>query len=140
MHIHNAFHLAHGGADFGEVNAARSAFEKDVEGFADDRPGAPEDHSRDNQREQRVDPVLMREQDGEAADDDGGGGKRVAEHVQEHAADVDVAGELPEQRGDETIHQDAGSGDRHHQLGLDCDGDGEAVDGGNGDPDGEDHE
>jgi len=112
--VDDAFYLGHGGANVGEVECARCAFEEDVEGFADDGPGAPEDHSRDDEREQRVDPVLMREQDGEAANDDSGGGEGVAKHVQEDAADVDIAGELPEQGGDEAVHQDTGGGYLHH--------------------------
>jgi len=80
------------------------------------------------------------DEDAEAAEDDGGGGEGVAEHVQEDAADVDVAGELPEECGDEAVHDDAGGGDRHHEVRLDGDGSGEAVDGFDGDPDGEHHE
>ncbi len=111
-----------------------------MQGLADDAPGAHDDHGRDDEREQRVYPILVSDEDAESAEDDGGGGEGVAEHVQEDAADVDVAGELPEQGGDEAVHDDAGGGDRHHEVGLDGDGSSEAVDGFDGDPYGERHE
>ena len=94
----------------------------------------------DDEGEDGVDPGHAGEEDGCATDDDGGGGERVAEHVEEDAADVDVAGEAPEQRGDGAVHEDAGGGDVHHELGLDGDRGGEAVDGVDGDPGGEDDE
>ena len=100
---------------------------------------------------QRIMPAMMSERTGSihimpvkrmasAAGDDGGGGERVAQHVEEDGADVDVAGELPEQGGDGAVHQDAGGGDVHHQAGLHGDGGVEAMDGGDGDPGGEDDE
>jgi hypothetical protein len=116
------------------------AFEEDVEGLADDSGGAPEDHSGDDEGEEGIDPGEAGEEDGRAASDDGGGGEGVAEHVEEDAADVDVAGELPEQAGDAAVHEDAGGGDDHHQPGLDGTGAAEAVESGDGDPTGEDDE
>ena len=140
VNVDDAFDLLHGLADVGEVQAAGGAFEEDVEGFADDAEGAVKDHGGDEQGEERVDPLLVRHENTEAAEDDGGGGEGVAEHVEEDAADVDVAGELPEESGDGAVHDDAGGGDHHHEARLDGDGLGEAVDGGDGDPAGEDHE
>ncbi len=52
--------------------------------------------------------LMAGEEDGCATGDDGGGGEGVAEHVEEDAADVDVAGELPEEGGDGAVHEDAG--------------------------------
>ena len=60
--------------------------------------------------------------------------------MEEDAADVDVAGEAPEQGGDGAVHQDAGGGDDHHDAWLDGDRDGDAMDGFEGDPGGEDDE
>ena len=81
------------------------------------------------------------EQDACAASDDGGrGGGRVAEHVEEDGADVDVTGKSPEQAGYGAVHQDAGGGDIHHETGLDRDGRIEAMDGGDTDPGCEDDE
>ncbi len=60
--------------------------------------------------------------------------------MEEDAADVDVSGGAPEQGGDGAVHQDSGGGDVHHQPGLDGDGSGDAVDGLEGDPGGEDDE
>ncbi len=93
--IDDALDGVHGGADFGEIDRARGAFEEDVQGFADDAEGAPQNHGGDHKGQERVDPLLVRKGDEEATDDDGGGGDGVAEHVDEDAADVDVAGEAP---------------------------------------------
>lgn len=94
----------HGVADGSELQITRRALEEDVEGLADDADGAPEDHGGDEDGEERVDPGHAGKEDGCAAYDDGGGGERVAEHVEEDAADVDVAGEAPEQGGDGAVH------------------------------------
>lgn len=130
----------HGVADGGELHVARCALEEDVEALADDADGAPEDHGGDEDGQQRVDPRHAGEQDGCATDDDGGGGEGVAEHVEEDAADVDVAGEAPEESGDGAVHQDAGGCDVHHKLRPDGDGNCDTVDGFDGDPGREDDE
>ena len=116
------------------------SFEEDVEGFADDADGTPEDHGGDDDGEDGVDPGHAGEEDGCASNDDGGGGECVAEHVEEDASDVDVAGEAPEEGGDGAVHEDAGGCDNHHDARLDGDRDGEAVQGFEGDPGGEDDE
>ena len=138
--VEDAVDGLHGVTDGGELHVARRALEEDVEGFADDADGAPEDHGGDDERENRVDPGHSGEEDGCAAHDDGGGGEGVAEHVQEDAADIDVAGEAPEEGGHGAVHQDSGGGDVHHQARLNGDRDGEAVDGFDGNPGGEDDE
>ena len=46
----------HGRADLGKAHVARSAFEKDVECFADDADGAEEDHAGDEDGENGIDP------------------------------------------------------------------------------------
>jgi len=138
--VDDAGDLFHGRANVGEVEAARRSFEQDVQGLADDTDRAPEDHGGDDEREQGVDPLQAGKQNAETAEDDGSGGQRVAEHVQEDAADVDVAGKLPEQGGDGAVHQNTGSGDIHHEARLNDDRVGEAVDGGDGDPAGKDDE
>jgi len=118
----------------------RRAFKQDVQRLADDCGGAPGDHSGDKDREGGVEPECAGGQDARATRDDGGGGERVAQHVQEDGADVDVARGLPEQRGDGAVHQDTGGGDGHHDAGLDGDRRVEAMDGGDGDPCGKDDE
>ena len=70
-----------------------------------------------SERERRVEPQGAGDEDADAAGDDGRGGERVAQHVQEDGADVDVAGGLPEQGGDGAVHEDAGGGDVHHDAG-----------------------
>ena len=79
-------------------------------------------------------------QDAGASGDDRGCRKGVAGHVEEGAAHVDVAGHSPEKRGDYAIHHHAGGGHNHHQFRLDGDWSAEAVDGFDGDPDGDDDE
>ena len=89
--VEDAFDGLHGLTDCGELEAARRAFEEDVEGFADDADGAPEDHCSDDDGEDGVDPHHAGEEDGGATGNDGSGGESVAEHVEEDAADVDVS-------------------------------------------------
>ena len=47
--VDDAFNLFHAGADGGERNAARSAFEENVEGLADDADAGPENEGGDEQ-------------------------------------------------------------------------------------------
>ena len=77
------------------------------------------------------------EEDGGAADNDRGSRERVAQHVNEGAADVDVTRGGPKQGGDYAVHQDAGRGDDHHQPGLHLHRLTQPMDGRNGDPDGD---
>ncbi len=135
--VEDAFDRGHGFADFCEFERAGGAFEEDMEGFADDADRRPEDHGGDDEGEGGVDPREVGEEDGGAAEDDGCGGQGIAEHVEEDGADVDVAGEAPEKGGDGAVHQHTGGGDEHHEARLDGDGRGEAVEGGDGDPEGE---
>ena len=93
-----------------------------------------------SKREDGVDPVLTGEEDARAAGDDGGRGERVAGHVEEGGAQVDVARHAPEQGGDDAVHDDAGGSDDHHQARLHGDGSAEAVNGFDGDPEGDDDE
>ena len=58
--VDDAFDGFHAGADFTERNAARRAFEQDVEGFANDADAGPEDQRGNQQREDWVDPVSAR--------------------------------------------------------------------------------
>ena len=116
---------------------ARRAFQQDVERLAHDGERTPENQRGDEDGEHGIDPVVPGEQDGGAADDDRGGRKRVAQHVNEGAADVDVARGGPEQGGDHAVHQHAGGGDDHHEPGLHLNRLAEAVDGRDGDPDGD---
>ena len=129
-----------GGADLAERDGAGGAFEEDVESLSDDGDGGPDDHAGDKEREDGVDPHDACHCDGKSAGDDGGGRERVAEHMDEDAADVDVSGELPEEAGDGAIHEDSGGRYVHHKAGLDGYGGVEAVDGGEADPGGEDDE
>ena len=80
------------------------------------------------------------EQDGGATDNHRSGRKRVAQHVNEGAADIDVARGGPKQGGDHAVHQDAGRGDNHHQPGLHLHRLTQPMDGRNGDPDGDQHQ
>ena len=123
-----------------ERDAARRAFQKDVEGFADDADAGPEDERGDEQREGGVDPVVAGEQDARAAGDDGGCRERVAGHVEKGGAQVDVAGHAPQQSGDHAVHHHAGGGHDHHEPGCTATGAREPVDGFDADPEGDDDE
>src|SRR5579859_6501760 len=71
--VDDAFDGLHTGADFVEGEAARGAFQEDVEGFADDVGGAPEDHGGDEDGEDGIDPVLACPENACASGDDCGG-------------------------------------------------------------------
>ena len=100
----------------------------------------PQDEGGDNEGEDGVDPVAAGEKDACAPGDNGRGGKSVAGHVDEGGAEIHVAGHTPEESGDNAVHQHAGSGYVHHEAGLDGDGDVEAVDGFEADPEGDEDE
>ena len=70
-------------------------------------------------------------------DDDGGGGEGVAGHVEEGGAKIDVAGDAPEECGDDAIHDDTGGGGDDHDARVDGDRSVKAMDGLEGDPEGE---
>ena len=127
-------------ADGGKLQIPRGALEEDVEGFADNADGTPEDHGGDDEREDWVDPGHAGKENGCTAYDNGSGGESVAEHVQKDTANVDIPRKTPEQGGHGAVHQNTGGGDVHHQSGLNGDRDGEPVDGLEGDPGGEDDE
>ena len=130
----------HAGTDLGRRAAARRAFEEDVQGFADDADTGPKNERGDEKRENGIDPVVTGEENAKAACDDGSGGKRVASHVQEGAAEVDVAGYAPQKRGDDAVHDDACGGHNHHDAGLNGDGGAETVHRFHGDPERDDDE
>jgi hypothetical protein len=115
-------------------HAAGSALKQDVESLADNADAGPQDEGGDEQRENRVDPVLSGEQDACATGDDSSGGERVTGHVQKGRAQVHVASHAPEQGGDHAIHQHTGGGHDHHQPGLHGHWRVEAMDGLNADP------
>src|SRR5208283_3519807 len=95
VNVDHAVDGFHAGANLFERNAARHAFEKDVEGFADDAYARPQDECGDEQRKNGIDPVAAGEKDANAASDHRRRGKCVAGHVHEGAAQVDVAGHAP---------------------------------------------
>ena len=134
MNVDNALDFFHASANGGQRDAARRAFEQDVESFADDADTRPEDERGDDERKDGIDPVLAGEKDPSAAGYNGSGGERVAGHMDKGRAHVHVAGHAPEQRGNHAVHQDAGGGHDHHQPGLHGNGGREAMDGLDGDP------
>src|SRR3569833_726927 len=115
LDVFNGFHA---GADVVEFDATGGAFQQDVEGFADNVDAGPEDESSDDEGENRVDPGLAGEEDGRASGDNRGGRKGISCHVNEGASQVDVARHAPEEGGNHAVHQDAGGGNPHHELGL----------------------
>ena len=105
--------------DLLQLHAARRAFEQDVESLADDAESRPQDEHADPDRKNRVDPVIAREQDGPAARDDRGSRERIADFVQQGAADVHVSTRTIEQKRDGPVHNHACRGDPHHHTGVD---------------------
>ena len=74
-----------------QLDALRRAFEQDVQGLTHDAESRPQNQRADPKRKRRVNPVLAGRQNRPAANDDGRGRNRVADLVQEGAANVDVA-------------------------------------------------
>src|SRR5262249_6078577 len=90
VNVEHAVDLPGGVGDVGEFHPARQALQQDVEGLADDIGGGVDDQKRDRDGEDRVDLLPAGGADHERADDDGDGAERVAEHVDEGAAHVEV--------------------------------------------------
>src|SRR5712692_5031556 len=73
-----------------EAQVARQALQQNVQRFLDDVPRRPQDQDPDQGREQRVNPVVSGPRDQEAAHNDARRRYRVAQHVDEGAANVDI--------------------------------------------------
>src|SRR5450755_1088648 len=114
----DAFDGANRGCDAVDLNAARGAFEQDVQGLAHDAGAGPENQHADTDGKSGINPQLARCHDGPAAGNNCRGGKRVSDLMQKDAADIDVAAGAVEQQGDDSIHDDAGGGDGHHGSGV----------------------
>ena len=134
--VDHAFDGLHAGANLGERNAARRAFEKNIQCLANDAEAGPEDERGDEQREGGIDPVVAGEQNARAAGNDRRGRKRVAGHVQKSRAQIHVAGHAPQQSRNHAIHYYARGSHDHHQPRLDRNRRIEPVDGFDGYPDG----
>src|SRR5262245_37157152 len=77
VYVENAFDGAHAGGDIRQVNAAGQAFEQDVQRFANDIPGGPDDQDADEKGQHGVDLLPSGVADGKTAGDDGDGAERV---------------------------------------------------------------
>src|ERR1017187_5346697 len=72
VHVDHALDIFHAGANIGERNASRCAFQQDVQTFADDADAGPQDEGCDEQRKHGIDPVVSGDEDSETACNDGG--------------------------------------------------------------------
>ena len=57
-------------------------------GIAENSDGGPEDEQADGEAEQRINPADAGRADDDGAEDDGDGGERIAEIVNEDAAEI----------------------------------------------------
>ena len=69
MYIDDAFDCLHAGTYLQQRDAARRAFEQNIESLAHDADAGPEDQGGDQQRQDRVDPVLPGDQNACASGD-----------------------------------------------------------------------
>lgn len=90
VNIKHAIDVAHGDDDIIEADAARKSLKEDIQRFTNDVPCGPDDQESNGDREDRVDLNPAGEADEQCADDDGGSSKKVAHHVNEGAADVEI--------------------------------------------------
>ena len=102
-----------------KFHAARRAFQQDVESLANDAESRPQNQHADPNRQDRVDPIVVGEQDGPASGDDGGGRERVADFVEQGAANVHVAAGTVEEESDNTVHHYSRGCHPHHHASLD---------------------
>lgn len=118
------------GADGGGVDGLGDGVEAEVEGVAEEFPGAEENEDADNDADDGVEEVPAGGEDDEAGDHDACGDGSVGGHVEEGAADIEVA--LPaghEHEGGDAIDEDAEGGDPGHGASGDFGGGAEALDG-----------
>src|SRR5450432_3608200 len=88
--VQHSFHGAHASSYFSEANTTRQTLQEDVERLANDVPGSPNDQDTDQDGEDRIDPQPTGVPDGDCACDDGDRSERIAQEVNESAANVDV--------------------------------------------------
>ena len=113
--VQDAGNEAHGRGDFAEIEPAGEAFKQNIERFADDVPGAPNDETGDGQGEDGIDLGPAPDVDDEGTDDDGDRAEKVAQHVDEGTADIEIvlAGAI-EAEHDPAVEGDTESGDPEH--------------------------
>src|SRR5947208_1547691 len=92
-----------GNAELSAKPAVQS-LQKAVQRLPDNTDRTPDDHRGNQEREDWINPSHPAKQNRRAACDDGGSGERIAQHVQEDAANVYIAGESPQQGGDCAVH------------------------------------
>src|SRR5208337_5511936 len=91
VHLVYALDPANDFLDARQLHATGRALQQDIEALADDADRGPQDHDADPDGKGRIDPALSGEHDGNASRDDGSGGQRVANLVQQRAAQVNIA-------------------------------------------------
>src|SRR5690606_35844280 len=107
------------GMHVAEVDVAGDGLEQDVDGLADEAPGADEDQECDNDGYDRVGRHPAGEEDDESGGDGADGAEQVAEHVEVCAPEVEVvAGGGVEQECGDDVDDQPGSGDAEHQCAL----------------------
>src|SRR5579864_6553723 len=91
VNIIYALYLTNRGFHPGEFHPARRAFEQNVQRLAHDAEACPEDQRANAEGKCGVDPRLTGHENRPAAGNDSRARKRVADLVQERAADVYIA-------------------------------------------------
>src|SRR6185437_6448567 len=93
VQVVHALHLRQGGqilTNVMRVDLTRRGVEREPDRFAQQTPGAPQDHDRDQEACHRVEPLPAGQHDAAGGSDDGDRDAGIAEHVQEGAAHIDV--------------------------------------------------
>src|SRR5215471_17400275 len=90
MDVEHAGKLLQAGRDALEIQAFGEPFEQDVERIANDAPGGPDDQQGYHRGENRVDAEPACGADDERSNNDADGAHKVAKHMDEGSADIEV--------------------------------------------------
>ena len=129
MDFLHAFDGEHGASDFFQAQFTRTAFEKDVRGFAQDADARPQHKQSDGEAEERINPVRAGDVNDDRAGDDGDVRKGITEIVDQDAAQIEIAATADERQSDAAVHGESGDGSPDHPALDDGDGSAESFDG-----------
>jgi hypothetical protein len=114
---------------FFQVNALGEAFEQNIAGFAEQAVGGIEDQGGDEYTDGWIEPLRAGHMDGHGSHQNSDVGKRVAQIVQEQAAEIDVAAAANQGQGDAAVDGQGQERDPYHPAFVNGDRMAEALEG-----------
>src|SRR5579864_4024870 len=105
-----------------ELNSSRQAFEQDVAGLLQEALGGPEHQRGDGHADQRIDPLRSRHTNGDGAHKNTDVRNRVAEVVNQQAAEIQIAPAADARERDPAVDDQGQHRDPDHPVFVDGDG------------------